>query len=160
MHHLVTIASFGLSDRCPIALGSSTADYWNPPWAYSQSRNQSFKEAQSIIIWAKSLLLFVKNTINLVVSAIFLKKQKLRTQMFIGYYLGQVGHFLSCTKLGPDNNLHLAQVITYKMVSFWPFLAPKDVLKYLFYSADWTSTKLCPKMGPKTENFPILQTQV
>ena len=51
--------------------------------------------------------------------------------MLKGYYLGQVAH-LCCNKLGPDNNLHLAQIITFQHGRFFAFFAPPTVLQYLF----------------------------
>ena len=58
-------------------------------------------------------------------------------------------------QLRPDNNLYLAQMLTYnKKVFLLPSLAPNDVLKYLFLQCFFEhQPKLCPKMGPKKDNL-------
>ena len=89
----------------------------------------------SVIIWANVLTLLLQNTMNIVVSAQFIcRKEGLRAQILKCYYLGQVGHFSCCNKLGPDNDTYLARKITSKNGSYLPFFAFRNVLKYLFYS--------------------------
>ena len=93
-----------------------------------------------------------KNTITIRGFSTFFWKKIARANLRC-YYLGQVGHFLSCSQLGPDNNTYLAQITTPQNGFCFQLFAFKNVLKYLFYSAFWTSTKIGQKKGQKNDNF-------
>ena len=76
-------------------------------------------------------------------------ERKSYTNCLRGYYLGQVGHFC-CTKVDPDNNPYLAQIITPQM--FCSFLLLKCVKNNTFSQAkaqDIRNVVLQPPNSPK-----------
>ena len=106
-----------------------------------------------VIIWAEFAFyktLFVKNTIKIGVSALFWNKNCARK--FEVLLSGPSWPFLSCSQLGPDNNIYLAQII-----------APQNVIcGFLLWKICWNTCshrvfehqpKLAPKMGKKNDNF-------
>ena len=60
------------------------------------------------------------------------------------------------TKLGPDNNTYLDQIITPEKC----FFCLKTVLKLPMFTVFSASTNIWPKMRPKTITFIFSQTQV
>ena len=114
-----------------------------------------------VIIWAKFVfflktLLAQKHYKNRGFSTFFLKKKC--AQKFAKLLSGPSWPFLCCNKLGPDNNINLAQIITLQNGHFFFFLLLKMCWNTYFYSVFWTSTKIWPKKGQKkTITFHIFQ---
>ena len=112
--------------------------------------------------WSKFVKkkVFVKKHYKIGVSAHFLKSKK-RAQIFKVSNWSKL--FFFGPQLGPVIDFNLAQLLTLKNGHFFHFcffffFFFFKVLKYLFYSAFWTSTKICQKNGPKkTITFHILQ---
>ena len=79
------------------------------------------------------LTLFVKNTINIGVSAHFLNKTSC-AQKFQRLLSGPSLRLFKRTQLGPDSSPYLDQIITPENVICLQFFAFQNVLKYLSYS--------------------------
>ena len=85
----------------------------------------------------------------------FLKRGEVVLPTFERYYLGEVGHFY-CAKPFPGNNPYLAQIITLRK---WYFFFFWMCWNTCFTRVVWTSTQVCPKLGPTKRTFHILKRQ-
>ena len=119
-----------------------------------------------VIIWAKFghfqsyylgqvcflKTLFAKNTIKIGVSALFFEKKC--AHKFPKLSSGPSWPFLCCNKLGPDNNINLAQIITLENGHYFLFFAFENVLKYLFLQCFLNiNQNLAKKRAKKNDNF-------
>ena len=106
-----------------------------------------------VIIWAKFAFyetLFIKNTIKIGVSALFLKKNCARK--FEVLLSGPSWSFLRCSQLGPDNNTYLAQIITpqnaFLFFCFYNFAETPIFIVFFEHQP-----KFGQKRGKKNDNF-------
>ena len=126
-----------------------------------------------VIIWSKFgplrgyylvqvclfLTVYVKNTRAIGVSTHFCSKQKVARKKIQGLSSGPNWPLLRRTKLGPENNPYLDQIITPQMY-FLLFFASEHVLKCLFYNDFEHQPNFSQNLSKKTITFHILQTQV
>ena len=124
-------------------------------WCYYLVQVWPFQVLLSGPSWFFFTLFVKKHYKNWGFSIIFLKEQlRAKNQVLLS---GPSWPFLRRTKLGPDNNNDLDLRIT-PPNGFFAFLFLKNCRNTYFYCFFFlTSTKLWPKIGPKTITFHILQ---
>ena len=144
---------------------------YNQKQSINKSINQSPQKdiyiySCGVIIWSKFGLFrgyylvqvcflhwLSKSTIKIGVSAHFFWT-KSRARKFQGLLSGPSLH-LKRTKIGPDNNPYLDQILTPQNVFFGEMFALKMCQNTYFYSVFWKSTKVAKSQ--KTITFHILQ---